>query len=325
MEKELLGYSLAKRPIYQFKAGRGDIKILLWSQMHGDEITATKSLFDLMNYLVSEYYGDYWKRILSRCRLYIIPMLNPDGASLYTRENAAGDDLNRDVRSLINPESRILKKAIDRIRPHYAFNLHDQTHFYNVKGTRHPATISFLAPAQDEQKTVTANRREAMRIIENMYRELIPTLGGYMGRYKDDYCLDCFGDFIQSTGAATILIESGFYPGDTIREKARAGNFLALLAAFSTISEGGREKDISAYFEIPENEKRYYDLLLENVLYEGKLTDMAIRYKKVLIGGEIKTVIDREESFFLKVPQDAIFYKKRNCNGEKWESVLEKI
>ncbi len=48
---EEIGKSVRGRSLNHLTAGRGKTKILLWSQMHGDESTATMALFDLFNFL----------------------------------------------------------------------------------------------------------------------------------------------------------------------------------------------------------------------------------------------------------------------------------
>ena len=45
---EEIGQSVEKRAIYHLAVGRGPFHVLLWSQMHGDEPTATSALFDLL-------------------------------------------------------------------------------------------------------------------------------------------------------------------------------------------------------------------------------------------------------------------------------------
>ena len=40
------GNSVLDKPIYSVRFGVGKIKILAWSQMHGNESTTTKALFD---------------------------------------------------------------------------------------------------------------------------------------------------------------------------------------------------------------------------------------------------------------------------------------
>ena len=45
---EIAGRSERDQPIFAIKAGNGPIKILIWSQMHGNESTCTKALFDFI-------------------------------------------------------------------------------------------------------------------------------------------------------------------------------------------------------------------------------------------------------------------------------------
>ena len=46
----ILGASEAGLPIHCLQMGTGPKRILIWSQMHGNESTTTKALFDLFNY-----------------------------------------------------------------------------------------------------------------------------------------------------------------------------------------------------------------------------------------------------------------------------------
>ena len=47
---EKIGESIEGRSINYLRAGTGPFSVLLWSQMHGDESTATSALFDLFEY-----------------------------------------------------------------------------------------------------------------------------------------------------------------------------------------------------------------------------------------------------------------------------------
>ena len=49
-----IGKSVVQKSIYQVKIGTGKTKILIWSQMHGNEPTTTKGLFDFFNFLASD-------------------------------------------------------------------------------------------------------------------------------------------------------------------------------------------------------------------------------------------------------------------------------
>ena len=46
-----IGCSVNDESISVVKVGKGDIQVLAWSQMHGNESTSTKSLLDFINAL----------------------------------------------------------------------------------------------------------------------------------------------------------------------------------------------------------------------------------------------------------------------------------
>ena len=118
--------------------------------MHGNESTSTKGLLDFLNFLQNDI--ENATLILEEYTFCVIPMLNPDGAELYTRVNANEIDLNRDFQNLTQPESRLLMGLYQDFKPDFCFNLHDQRSIFGVGTTGKPATISFLAPSFDEFK-----------------------------------------------------------------------------------------------------------------------------------------------------------------------------
>ena len=144
-----VGESLEKRTIYQVKAGTGAAKVLLWSQMHGDEATATMALFDIFNFLQAKNDGfdDFRQTILTNTSLYFVPMLNPDGAERFQRRTATDIDMNRDALRLQTPEGALLKQLQQTLQPLVGFNLHDQSPRYSVGKTGRQAVMSFLASA----------------------------------------------------------------------------------------------------------------------------------------------------------------------------------
>ena len=108
-----VGESLENRAIYQVKAGTGLTKVLLWSQMHGDEATATMALFDIFNFLQAKTMGliAFGRTILTNTSLYFVPMLNPDGAERFQRRTASDIDMNRDALRLQTPEGATAQTA----------------------------------------------------------------------------------------------------------------------------------------------------------------------------------------------------------------------
>ena len=281
-QTSVIGYSAEKRPIYSITVGHGKIKVLLWSQMHGNESTTTKAIIDLLHVFNN---SESLQDILNTCTLTILPMLNPDGAHYYTRFNANSVDLNRDAQALSQPESRVLRQVFDAFKPHYCFNLHGQRTIFGAGVSGKPATLSFLTPAEDSERSVTESRKCSMAIIASIYRCLKKELPNAIGRYDDEFNINCVGDTFQSLQVPTLLFEAGHYPNDYQREITRLYVFKALISALSSISKGVNDDSYNPYFEIPENVKNYYDIIVRNVGIQPNdhvLQDVAIQFKEVL-------------------------------------------
>ena len=284
------GESVEGREIPLIKVGRGETSILLWSQMHGNEPTATMALMDLFNFFKKEGDGlqGVRRQLLDELSIYIIPMLNPDGAEVYQRRNALGVDLNRDARRLISPEAQLLKRIRDSLQADWGFNLHDQDIYYATGKSGKPATISFLAPPYDEEKSTNAVRSRAMKLIAGLNNTLQGYIPGQVGKWSDAFEPRAFGDNIQKWGTSTILIESGGYPGDPEKQYIRKLNFVALMEGLQAIAtKSYKANELSDYFAIPENERRMFDLFIQNVQLEvnGKVfvVDIGINRKEVAI------------------------------------------
>ncbi len=282
---EDIGSSVLGESIKGISLGVGPNRILMWSQMHGNESTTTKAVLDLVNFLTTP--SSLSESILGNCTLYIIPILNPDGAKQYTRENANGVDLNRDAKSLTQPESKVLRSVFDSFKPDYCFNLHDQRTLFGVGGTAKSATISFLSPSSDPSRKITPTRETAMRLITGMNDLLQKSIPGQVGRYDDSFNENCVGDAFQMLEVPTILFEAGHYPGDYQREITREHIFYALLKSIEIIVLDDVEQfEMNQYFNIPENNKVFYDVLIQNANIINSGLDIeqriGIRYKEVL-------------------------------------------
>ncbi|KJD32912.1 peptidase M14 [Tamlana nanhaiensis] len=283
---ETIGISVLNKPIYGLKIGSGEKRILMWSQMHGNESTTTKAIFDLLNSFKTE---EYLKDILTKCTLYIIPILNPDGAEAYTRINANQVDLNRDAQNLSQPESKCLRTVFTSFKPHYCYNLHGQRTIFGAGNTGKSATVSFLAPAQDEACTVTDNRKVAMEIIAEMNEALQDVIPEQIGVYDDAFNLNCVGDTFQSENIPTILFEAGHFNNDYGREFTRELIYLSYVKSLVYIANndvsGGLYEE---YFKIPENEKSFFDVIIRNATFNNEVLDIAVQYQEVLEEEEIK-------------------------------------
>ena len=243
MRLEEAGRSYQGRPIHLMTLGSGERKILLWSQMHGDEPSATPALLDLADFLLGGAGGPAAEEILGELTLLVVPMLNPDGSELYERRNAQGIDVNRDALSLATPEGRLLKRLRDEHEPSLGFNLHDQNRRTAVGDTGALATNAVLAVAGDPDGTLTPGRLRAKRACSAITETLAPLMPGGMARYDEDWSPRAFGDNLTAWGTPVVLIESGgLPPGRDLTELTRL-NFVAL---FRVLHELALD-DLAAY------------------------------------------------------------------------------
>jgi len=264
-----VGSSIEGRTLSLISIGNGETDVFLWSQMHGNEPTATQALFDILNFLNSDDFKDEKEEILKNLRLHFLPMLNPDGAEVFQRRNTLGVDINRDAIRLQSPESKTLKGVRDSLNADFGFNLHDQSTYYNAERTSKPATISYLAPAYNYEKEINEVRGNAMKVIVFMNNIIQKYAPGQVGRYNDDFEPRAFGDNIQKWGTSTILIESGGYPGDVEKQEIRKLNYVSILSAIYTIAKGNYKNiSLEDYEKIPQNDRKLFDLKIENVGYE---------------------------------------------------------
>ncbi len=283
-----IGASVLGKPIHSIQFGNGPIKILAWSQMHGNESTTTKAVFDLLNYISIHKEEPLVQSILNNCSLCIIPMLNPDGAEAYTRVNANKIDLNRDAQDLSQPESRILSQVFKNFNPDFCLNLHDQRTIFSAGNNPEPAVLSFLTPSMDKDRQIFPSRIKSMQLIAKIAQDLSELLPGKIGRYDDGFNINCTGDTFQSTQTPTILFEAGHFPGDYEREETRKYVFLALISVLKSISEKNFQQiDYQKYQEIPENEKLFNDIILREANSENGVVDIAIQYKEMIKDGKL--------------------------------------
>ncbi|WP_452220782.1 M14 family metallopeptidase [Lacinutrix salivirga] len=283
------GHSVNSQPIYTIKIGTGKKRVLLWSQMHGNESTTTKALFDFLNLLTSN--NDEATPILEAFTFLIIPILNPDGAEAYTRLNANGIDLNRDAQDLTQPESKVLRACFNAFKPQYCFNLHGQRTIFAAGATNKPATLSFLSPSQDQHNSLTPNRKVAMAIITHINTQLQQEIPEQVGVYDDSFNINCVGDSFQQKGIPTLLFEAGHYKNDYNREETRRLVFKSYLYACNAIIKDEElESNYASYASIPENKKLFFDIIIRNAKTKEGSKDIAIQFEERLIEKTIQFI-----------------------------------
>jgi hypothetical protein len=302
---EQVGESMLHRPLRSVTFGHGKTTVLLWSQMHGDESTATMALADILAFLADPSGRDALRDRLDRALTVVfVPMLNPDGAELFQRQNAAGIDVNRDARRLATPEARALKALHDRVRPAFGFNLHDQNARTVAGAGGMQAAIALEAPAFAEDGSYNDVRSRARLVAATVAQILAPEIPGRVAKYSEAFNVRAFGDNMQQWGTSTILIESGGLPGDPQKQRLRALNVAAILGALDAIATGRyADADPQRYERLPSNRSGASDLLVlgGQLVLPGQppmRADLALNYDDAIArsGPRVRDVGDLQEA-----------------------------
>lgn len=281
-----IGRSYLGKAIYKMTLGTGEIKVLAWSQMHGNESNSTHAMLDLLE--VFNHQPDLQSALFSEITLEFIFMLNPDGSEKWTRRNALEIDLNRDYLKLSSKEFPVLKKIAENGRFDYALNLHEQRTIFSTDG-ENPATLSFLAPAENFEREVTATRQKAMAVIAKIYENLNALIPNQIARYNDEFYPTSTGDNFTKMGIPTILYEGGHFPNDYKREGTRKLYTIALYEGLKAISElKNSTTNWEHYLQIPENRESHCDVIYRNVKLNTDfecVLDVAVQFKEEITEG----------------------------------------
>jgi hypothetical protein len=297
---EEIGRSAEGRPLRHVSWGHGAIPVLLWSQMHGDESTASMALADLFRFLGEHPEHPLVQRLRQGTTLHFLPVMNPDGATRFQRRNAQGIDVNRDARALASPEARALHDLRERVKPAFGFNLHDQNVGTRAGDSDRGTAIALLAPAYNEAREVNAVRARAIEVAVAIRAVLEPYITGHIAKWDDAFNPRAFGDLTSKAGVSTILIESGGIDGDRQKQRLRKLNFLALAGALDAIATGSHAGLPRArYEELPENGRTWPDLRITGGMLalpgqpEAKV-DLLIDFERPLLerGGTIAEIGD---------------------------------
>ncbi|MCX7983932.1 MAG: M14 family zinc carboxypeptidase [Bacteroidetes bacterium] len=265
---QCVGTSTEGRPLMLYSLGSGPTTVLLWSQMHGDEPTATMALLDMIGWFNTKNQSPIAQYLREQLTIHFLPMLNPDGAERFQRRTAYHIDMNRDAQTLKTPEARTLKYLYETLKPEFCFNLHDQNPRLTVGSTKKFTALALLAPAVDEINSDTTSRLRAKQLaslIATVAHHFIP---GHVARWNDFYEPRAFGESIQRWGTSILLIESGGWKNDPNKFFIRKMNTIVLLTSLYAIAQKEYTHYTSdVYDSLPFNAEYGFDYIVRNALY----------------------------------------------------------
>jgi protein MpaA len=120
-----LGRSVQGRPLRAWRIGnpRSARRVLVVGCLHGDACAGMAVTLRLVN-LARPLAADLW----------VIQNLNPDGLARHSRSNARGVDLDRDFGRFTQPESRVARNLIRRLRPQVTLWFHQAQGVVRARG-----------------------------------------------------------------------------------------------------------------------------------------------------------------------------------------------
>lgn len=149
VEERVLGYSEKGRPINAYVVGRGEVCLILFGGIHGNETGTVELLYRFLERLRGEP-----TLVSASKKLMIVPSLNPDG--YFDRQdnlNANGVNLNRNFETkdwtkyqdngtfagekpFSENESMIIKKAVEDCQPIAMLAFHSQGSLISPESNR---------------------------------------------------------------------------------------------------------------------------------------------------------------------------------------------
>ena len=116
---------------------RYKVPVLLTANLHGNEWEGTDAALRLVQDWAGSDDPDVLQT-LETTRVHLMVSANPDGRVGNSRHNAAGFDLNRDLLTVSQPETRALRDVVVRTRPAMVLDVHGYVNGTLVEPTTPP-------------------------------------------------------------------------------------------------------------------------------------------------------------------------------------------
>ena len=223
-------------------------RLLVLCRQHGDEPASTEALLRLIHGVASG--GDPALRSeLSHVALYVVPMVNPDGAGAGTRVNANGADLNRDWGRWTQPETRAVAAAAKLLRPALVIDAH------NWDGNDEYDADCLEIPREMESAAGRAAHAWQHQEVQDLARSGYAVHPTAWGGGSDPHLAH---RWFMRQGIPSALVETHYGPpSDRADFERREGMYAALVhslarrSAVSWIKQAPEDTEEAALFPLP--------------------------------------------------------------------------
>lgn len=228
------------------------LKVFLFAQQHGNEPAGKDALIWLAKYLAE---NNSLKN--KNIDLWLMPMVNPNGAEINQRKNAAGADLNRDHLLLSQSETQLLYKAFHKIKPNITIDCHE----FNR------TSESFIEKGLEEWPQIMMDCGSNPLIAEEFYNLGVKTIDMMKEPMKiaeHNFCRYYLGGMPPQA-------ENRF----STMEADDARNGMALLGSLSFIIESGVKRNVEKPdFDLGKRVDAYLTIFKEILNNEGFIMEV---------------------------------------------------
>ena len=184
---------------------RADNKLVIHyqAQIHGNEPAGGEAALNHIARLDGEWGDD----LLDTINCYVIPRVNPDGAKNYTRANASGVNLNRDMVLATMPETAALRYACDIFQP----DLNIDGHEYLFNSEKTSGTYIDLMCSSGVNGNYSAEYIEVCETISRRHYQTFYDYGmqpGYYSNKANNYSPATNSGYHSTRGSLHFLMES---------------------------------------------------------------------------------------------------------------------
>ncbi|MEU3177458.1 M14 family zinc carboxypeptidase [Streptomyces albidoflavus] len=178
LDVETIGRSVDGRPLYTATAGTGPRKLLILTQMHGDEPLGTEAALRMLKKVAGP--GRAARELREEVTIKVVPRVNPDGWERYhdpdfregvdPRLNSRKVDLNRmfgpapEYDIALAPEAAAVHGVVDGFAPDLVLDYHHQVTYATPDGRM--VTMSVLwSTHPDVAPEVAADGKRAAAVV----------------------------------------------------------------------------------------------------------------------------------------------------------------